>query len=57
MAFQASPGNIGDIFLGMMLFSLSLVMALIAIHRGAGPAVAAGTVPAGVPMIHGEGMP
>ena len=57
MAFQASPVNIGDIFLGMVLYSLSLVVALIAIYRGAGPTVATGTVPAGVPMIHREGMP
>ena len=40
-----------------MLFGLSLVVALIAVHRGAGPAVAAGAISAGVAMIHGEGMP
>jgi hypothetical protein len=57
VAIQASPGDIGDIFLGMMLFSLSLVVAFIAIHRGAGATVAAGAFSAGVPMIHGEGVP
>jgi hypothetical protein len=57
VTIQASPGNIGDVLLGVMLFSLSLVVAFIAIHGGAGPTVAAGTIPTGVPVIHGEGVP
>ena len=57
MAIQAFPGDIGDILLGVMLFGLSLVVTFIAVYRGAGPAVAVGTVSTGVPVIHGEAVP
>ena len=57
MAIQAFPGDIGDILLGVMLFGFSLVVTFIAVYRGAGPAVAAGTFSTGVSMIHGEAVP
>jgi len=57
MAIQALPGDIGDIFLGMMLLGLCLIVTFIAVHRGVRPAVATGALTASVPMIHGEGMP
>jgi hypothetical protein len=57
MAIQAFPGDISDIFLGMVLFGLGLIMTLIAVHRGVRPAVATGALSASVPVIHREGMP
>jgi hypothetical protein len=57
VAIKAFPGDIGNIFLSVVLFSLSLIMTLIAVHRGAGPAVAAGAFSAGVAVIHGESVP
>jgi hypothetical protein len=57
VAIQALPGDIGDIFLGVVLFGFSLVMTFITVHRGAGPAVAAGAFTAGTPVIHRESMP
>lgn len=57
MTIQALPGDIVDIFLGMMLFGLSLVMTFIAVYGCIRPAVATGALSASVPVIHRECMP